>query len=169
MQQPPPHSGSAFFPRENACQKEPPLRAHHRVCPTHQPPFLIETVVERSTIHPNNCPPVQTFGPWSFSEPPSSLSLSGTVPYLSGNRNEQAKRTTGTFLQHLASCIMQRIDSNIVITVNNTPFKSLGRTLPIAKCSPPALLENYAVYRIAPADAPNVEWDKSGSDPRPTE
>ena len=47
---------------------------------------------------------------------------------------------------------MQRIDSNIVITVNNTPFKSIGRTLPIAKCSPPALLENYAVYRIAPVD-----------------
>lgn len=110
--------------------------------------FLIESMSERTTVSPDNCPAVSTFGPWTFNEPPPTLSLSGTVPFLSGNRNEQAKRTTGTFLQQIATAINLKIQADITISVNNTPFKNLSRILPIAKCPPPTLLECHAVYKI---------------------
>ena len=43
---------------------------------------------------------------------------------------------------------MIHTNETAIVSVNNTPFKSLGRTLPVAKIAPPNLLDNTLVYQI---------------------
>ena len=43
---------------------------------------------------------------------------------------------------------MIHTNETAIVSVNNTPFKSLGRTLPVAKIAPQNLLDNTLVYQI---------------------
>ena len=110
------------------------------------PTFLAEQTPARKVISPQNAPEIVIFGDWEQIERSKGIHLPGTVPFLGEGRNDQAKRVTGNFLATIAKMI--HTNETAIVSVNNTPFKSLGRTLPVAKIAPPNLLDNTLVYQI---------------------
>ena len=118
-----------------------------------RPCFLAEIEIERYTFDQNAAMEITIFGEWEPKEVAAGLHLSGTVPFLGTGRNEQAKRITGTFLNDIAKSII--CDEPPSITVNNTPFKSIGRSLPNAKIMPPVLLDNELVGRTETGGPPD--------------
>ena len=86
------------------------------------------------------------FGDWNETSDTKVLRLPGTIPFLGPGHNETAKRITGEFLQKVAASL--KTDSPTEVSVNNIPFKTLGRMFPLAKPRLPALLDFNVVYKI---------------------
>ena len=100
----------------------------------------------RTLISPQNCQAIGTFRTW---EPPAddcNLRMSGTVPFAGPNCNDIVKRITWKSLRKL--CDVIHPDLEVTINVNNTPFRSLSRLLPVAKIMPPPLTQSNLVYQI---------------------
>ena len=101
---------------------------------------------ERSLISPQDSLEIRTFRAWETPTEDKELRMSGTVPYAGPNCNDIVKRITWKFLRRL--CDVLHPDTHVVINVNNTPFKSLARHLPVAKITPPLLVQSKLVYFI---------------------
>ena len=109
------------------------------------PLFLTETSPSYDLLlSPDNHPPIIVFGEWHPPTDNPEPRLSGTIPFL-GERNEEAKRIVGEFLRDIS--LRLNPDSPPEVSVNNVPFKSLRRILPVAKMCPPVWLSRNMVYK----------------------
>ena len=113
------------------------------------PTFLAEDQQERTFVEKEDWDDLEVFGTWSPDDTPFKKRLSGTVPF-GGPVNEHVKRTTREFLNEIARRLRGHDGPDVEVTVNNSPFKCLSRTLPVAKICPPKLLGNNLVYRVGP-------------------
>ena len=115
------------------------------------PVFRAEHPVPRRALNVTNHTFQSPFGEWSPDTDPSGLRLPGTIPFLGSTHNDAAKRITGEFLNKVA--VSLKLDMEVVVSVNNVPFKTLGRLLPLAKPKIPCLLDANVVYKISNEDS----------------
>ena len=91
------------------------------------PSFLAESEVSAVTLDEGAEGMGGIFGSWKPDEVPFTKRLAGTIPF-GGPVNEQVKRITAEFLNEIAKRIREASEAEVVVTVNNSPFKNLTRT-----------------------------------------
>ena len=135
-------------------RREHPLQALILSCARLNPLFLAEaSCPERTLLSPGNTPPLPQYATWTEPDKQECIHLSAVIPY-GAHVNEAAKRITGEFMEALKTLLYNDEKRQVKINVNNTPFKSLARLLPVAKICPPPKLLNNLVYRISNATSP---------------